>query len=156
MKKSCNRLSVSEWVMMVIFATSSCMIGTSGFLFPYRISSSVIRRRIAFTNHPDMNSKSGIYSSKLDGTVVHNMTNNQTTVSIPPQEEVSLYRSEGIFAVDKPLNWTSNDVVSYIKGILERDARNRGANPAKGFRKNKKKIIKVGHGGTLDPLGTFS
>lgn len=70
-------------------------------------------------------------------------------------QEVPLLRSEGIFAVNKPLDWTSNNVVSYIRGILERDARNRGAKPVKvGSRRNKNRIVKVGHGGTLDPLAT--
>ena len=68
---------------------------------------------------------------------------------------VPLYRSEGLFAVEKPLNWTSQDVVSYIRGILERDARKRGAKPSKiTSRRNKNRIIRVGHGGTLDPLAT--
>lgn len=72
---------------------------------------------------------------------------------VETQEPVSLYQSEGIFAVKKPLEWTSNDVVSYIRGILERDARDRGANPVKvSSRRNKSRIVRVGHGGTLDPL----
>ena len=72
-----------------------------------------------------------------------------------PQEPVSLYRSEGIFAVEKPLDWTSFDVVSYIRCILERDARGRGAKPVhvKSGR-NKSRIVRVGHGGTLDPLAS--
>mmetsp|Transcript_16076 Transcript_16076/g.25021 ORF Transcript_16076/g.25021 Transcript_16076/m.25021 type:complete len:338 (+) Transcript_16076:71-1084(+) len=72
-----------------------------------------------------------------------------------PEEPVPLLRSQGIFAVEKPLDWTSQDVVSYIRGILERDARQRGAKPVRvGSRRNKSRIIKVGHGGTLDPLAT--
>lgn len=68
---------------------------------------------------------------------------------------VSLYRSEGIFCVNKPLGWTSNNVVSYIRGILERDARERGAKPVKvTSRRNKSRILRVGHGGTLDPLAS--
>jgi len=68
---------------------------------------------------------------------------------------VPLLLSEGLFAVNKPLEWTSQDVVSYIRGILERDARSRGANPAKvTSRKNKSRKVRVGHGGTLDPLAT--
>jgi tRNA pseudouridine55 synthase len=68
---------------------------------------------------------------------------------------VPLYRFEGLFAVNKPLEWTSQDVVSYIRGILERDARNRGAKPAKlTDRRNKNRAVRVGHGGTLDPLAT--
>lgn len=85
----------------------------------------------------------------------------ETAPPPPPAEEVPLYRSEGIFAVSKPLDWTSNDVVSYIRGILEREARNRGAKPGRvggsrrrRGRKSKKNVIKVGHGGTLDPLAT--
>jgi hypothetical protein len=65
---------------------------------------------------------------------------------------------EGLFAVDKPLDWTSSDVVSCIRGVLERDARLRGAKPEKvGRRRNKgkkDKTVKCGHGGTLDPLAT--
>lgn len=71
------------------------------------------------------------------------------------ETDVPLLLSEGIFAVHKPKDWTSNDVVSYIRGILERDARGRGANPAKvGSRRLHRRVIKVGHGGTLDPLAT--
>ena len=71
------------------------------------------------------------------------------------QSVVPLYRSEGLFAVNKPLEWTSQDVVSYIRGILERDARIRGAQPARVTdRRNKNRAVRVGHGGTLDPLAT--
>lgn len=45
-----------------------------------------------------------------------------------------------IFFVDKPYEWTSFDVVKRIRGILTR--------------KTKKKKLKVGHAGTLDPLAT--
>ena len=41
---------------------------------------------------------------------------------------------EEILIINKPKNWTSNDVVQKVKGIL--------------------KVKKVGHGGTLDPLAT--
>ena len=68
--------------------------------------------------------------------------------------KVPLLRSEGLLAVYKPLDWTSSDVVSFIRKILERDARERGADPARPGRKNKSRQIKVGHGGTLDPLAT--
>jgi TruB family pseudouridylate synthase (N terminal domain) len=63
---------------------------------------------------------------------------------------------EGLFAVDKPLEWTSQDVVSFIRGMFERDARSRGANPGKiGSRKNKNlQVVRCGHGGTLDPLAS--
>jgi tRNA pseudouridine55 synthase len=62
----------------------------------------------------------------------------------------SLYRAEGLFAVYKPLNWTSQDVVAYIRGIITRDAKDRGVEIPKS--KKSKGRVKVGHGGTLDPL----
>lgn len=45
-----------------------------------------------------------------------------------------------IFYVDKPLHWTSFDVVKRIRGVLSRRT---------GIKK-----LKVGHAGTLDPLAT--
>ena len=45
-----------------------------------------------------------------------------------------------IILVDKPINWTSFDVVKYIRKSLQL--------------KFKIKKIKVGHAGTLDPLAT--
>lgn len=48
----------------------------------------------------------------------------------------------GILLVDKPLGWTSFDVVNYVRKIIAQAA-------------NKKpKHVKVGHSGTLDPLAT--
>ena len=80
-------------------------------------------------------------------------------------EPISLYRSEGLLAVQKPYEWTSNDVVSYLRGMLEWDARQRGAKPQKlvlfpkvsqrcKMKKNNLRVVRVGHGGTLDPLAT--
>jgi tRNA pseudouridine55 synthase len=45
-----------------------------------------------------------------------------------------------VLLVDKPLNWTSFDVVGKLKWIL----RNEGRFPK----------FKIGHAGTLDPLAT--
>ncbi len=45
-----------------------------------------------------------------------------------------------VLLIDKPINWTSFDVVKYIRKSLES--------------KFKRKNIKVGHAGTLDPLAT--
>ena len=45
-----------------------------------------------------------------------------------------------IILVDKPINWTSFDVVKFIRKSLQL--------------KFKTKKIKVGHAGTLDPLAT--
>ena len=57
-----------------------------------------------------------------------------------PQELRGINFEEGYIAVlDKPLRWTSTDVVRKIKFALRRI----------GYRK-----IKVGHAGTLDPLAT--
>ena len=49
-------------------------------------------------------------------------------------------REGEIFHVDKPLHWTSFDVVKRIRGILTR--------------RTGRKKLKVGHAGTLDPLAT--
>lgn len=51
----------------------------------------------------------------------------------------------GLVAVFKPQNWTSSDVVAKVKYTLQR-----GAQAASGSTRKFK--IKVGHGGTLDPL----
>ena len=42
--------------------------------------------------------------------------------------------NDGFLMINKPLNWTSNDVVKKIKSF--------------------DKSLKIGHGGTLDPLAT--
>lgn len=79
-------------------------------------------------------------------------TDNELESSCTENEKyVPLYLAEGTFAVYKPLEWTSNDVVGYIRKMLETDARKRGAKVQK---RKSKKGFKVGHGGTLDPLAT--
>ena len=50
------------------------------------------------------------------------------------------YKSGKMILVDKPLNWTSFDVVNYLRMELRKKANI--------------KEIKVGHAGTLDPLAT--
>ena len=93
-----------------------------------------------------------------------------STSSISSQQPPPpLYLAEGLFAVIKPLTWSSNDVVSYIRGILIRDAKERGVTdnsddhddnntPRKKKKKwtgrRKNQLMKVGHGGTLDPLAS--
>lgn len=47
--------------------------------------------------------------------------------------------ANGILLVDKPLGWSSHDVVAKVRGILKGEAGGK---------------IKVGHTGTLDPLAT--
>ena len=71
----------------------------------------------------------------------------------PLSDDVPLYLAEGLFAVNKPLNWTSSDVVTVIRNMLSRDTKARGGTVAKIKSKGKRKV-KVGHGGTLDPLAT--
>jgi len=88
----------------------------------------------------------------------------ENNIAQPSKEETSaieddtplpeVYLSQGLFAVEKPLEWTSQDVVSYIRGMLTRDARDRGAIGNKRTTGKRKKNLKVGHGGTLDPLAT--
>ena len=48
--------------------------------------------------------------------------------------------------VDKPLEWTSFDVVNKLRGTLQHLKLSDGSRPYK--------KIKVGHAGTLDPLAT--
>ena len=55
----------------------------------------------------------------------------------------------GVFAVFKPIGWTSNDVVTKIKNVLVTGEKQK-LNLAPNFRYKSK--LKVGHGGTLDPL----
>lgn len=70
-------------------------------------------------------------------------------------DDVPLLQAEGLFSVVKPMEWSSNDAVSYIRRILESDTRRRGGTTSKPTsRKNKGRIIRAGHGGTLDPLAT--
>jgi tRNA pseudouridine55 synthase len=45
----------------------------------------------------------------------------------------------GILLIDKPINWTSHDVVAKVRGILKKEAGHK---------------VKVGHTGTLDPFAT--
>jgi tRNA pseudouridine55 synthase len=47
--------------------------------------------------------------------------------------------TDGIILIDKPIGWTSHDVVAKVRNILKKEAGQK---------------IKVGHTGTLDPLAT--
>jgi len=69
-----------------------------------------------------------------------------------PRADVPLYRAEGLFSVQKPLKWTSQDAVAYIRKMLEQDAKIRGFKDDR--HKKRKPLLKIGHGGTLDPLAT--
>ena len=62
-----------------------------------------------------------------------NTSNLDTTVTVP----------SGLCAIYKPKGWTSSGVVSKIKYTLEKEAKRRIGRKVK---------LKVGHGGTLDPM----
>lgn len=83
-------------------------------------------------------------------------SNEKSPVTTEAAEKETLYRAQGLFAVVKPLEWTSQDVVSYLRGMIERDARHRGVNVQRMTRRKRgrKNVVKIGHGGTLDPLAT--
>ena len=49
---------------------------------------------------------------------------------------------QGILLVDKPANWTSFDVVNYVRKLVAQNS------------SQKPKNVKVGHAGTLDPFAT--
>ena len=55
--------------------------------------------------------------------------------------------NDGILLVDKPVGWTSFDVVAKIRGQIKHSYLARGEKPTK-------RQLKVGHVGTLDPFAT--
>jgi tRNA pseudouridine55 synthase len=57
-------------------------------------------------------------------------------------------RPDGFLVVHKPTGWTSSDVVGKVRGTLERHLR------PLGHRFSRRSRLKVGHGGTLDPMAT--
>jgi tRNA pseudouridine55 synthase len=86
--------------------------------------------------------KKSINPSNFTTFALMNNTNVQETIyfstSAPPPPDAF---AEGvIIPIDKPLGWTSADVVRKIKFALQRKTGN--------------KNLKVGHAGTLDPLAT--
>jgi tRNA pseudouridine55 synthase len=78
--------------------------------------------------------------------------NNNKETNKPNNEEIPRYLNQGLFAVTKPLDWTSQDVVGFLRKMLERDAKQRGCVDDR--KKKRNPWLKVGHGGTLDPLAT--
>jgi tRNA pseudouridine55 synthase len=88
----------------------------------------------------------------LSASVADPSSSSTTTGNNIESSTTPLYLAEGLIAVHKPLTWTCNDVVSYIRGILTRDAQSRGFEGK--LRKRGKPLLKVGHGGTLDPLAS--
>ncbi|TAH35704.1 tRNA pseudouridine(55) synthase TruB [Candidatus Saccharibacteria bacterium] len=55
--------------------------------------------------------------------------------------------AKGIVLIDKPVGWTSFDVVAKIRGKIRAEYTARGEKPTK-------KQLRVGHAGTLDPFAT--
>ncbi len=66
-------------------------------------------------------------------------TNDIPAATLPPLD------MNGFVATCKPKDWTSSDVVQKMRGVLEKEARRRAGTKVK---------VKVGHGGTLDPMAT--
>lgn len=149
----------SHWFIVIIFIAVSirmtCLQTVSAFVVSNQFSTRgcTFARSMKKRRHDGTQSTSRLFHcAATSDTESSNINKPDTQTTEMP---VSLYRSEGIFAVEKPLNWTSSDVVSYIRGILERDARQRGAKPGNvRSRRSKSPILRVGHGGTLDPLAS--
>src|SRR6478609_3568208 len=66
------------------------------------------------------------------------MTDNELSEIINDNPEEPGFEEGRVILIDKPLEWTSFDVVKKVRNII--------------FKRSKK--IKVGHAGTLDPLAT--
>ena len=61
----------------------------------------------------------------------------------------------GFILADKPRGWSSHDVVHSIRDTLESHFKLSGSKPQNPKKwRNNKAGLKVGHGGTLDPLAT--
>ncbi len=71
-----------------------------------------------------------------------------SSVAPTPAAAVRPPLPDGVVVVHKPSGWTSFDVVGKIRGTLEKHFRELGHT----FKRRSR--LKVGHGGTLDPLAT--
>ena len=81
----------------------------------------------------------------LDGTV-NPAAGVEVSPALAPPDRSLL--PNGFLLVHKPQNWTSFDVVSRVRGVLEKHFKKLG------FKFGRKSRLKVGHGGTLDPMAT--
>jgi tRNA pseudouridine55 synthase len=129
-------------LVLYYFALPSMM---NSFTSSFAIQCKKCRPRLGTTR-----ASSFITQLSNDNTGANNGVKENTDVNAENTEPVHI--AEGLCAVYKPLDWTSQDVVAYIRGMLERDARDRGVTLAKRRSRKSKKKVKVGHGGTLDPL----
>ena len=59
---------------------------------------------------------------------------NQTNQTNPQNKKIPRRNISGILVCDKPIDWTSHDVVAKIRGNF--------------------RLAKLGHAGTLDPIAT--
>ena len=61
----------------------------------------------------------------------------------------------GIIIIDKPVDWTSHDVVAKLRGALRSAMRENAVSGGAAQQKpGAAKNLRVGHGGTLDPMAT--
>ncbi|KAJ8610840.1 hypothetical protein CTAYLR_006456 [Chrysophaeum taylorii] len=72
-------------------------------------------------------------------------TRRRAVVEEAEEETFEFVVPNGVLAVYKPKGWTSADVVAKVRNTLQRAARQV---------EKKRRKVKVGHGGTLDPMAT--
>mmetsp|Transcript_9827 Transcript_9827/g.14587 ORF Transcript_9827/g.14587 Transcript_9827/m.14587 type:complete len:456 (+) Transcript_9827:122-1489(+) len=153
-----TRSSNVLFVALVIVMILSCATVTKAFVTPTIMKrarpvavaaaisdNNATNKRVMLAANNDLSTSSSLSSSITDPSTTTSITTGNT-------ESTPLYLAEGLIAIHKPLTWTCNDVVSYIRGILSRDAQSRGFEGK--MRKRGKPVMKVGHGGTLDPLAS--
>ena len=87
---------------------------------------------------PQVSRRSGIF-------MVHDDATPPSTNTAPPSKADL---PDGFLVVHKPQDWTSFDVVGRVRGVLEKHFKQAG------HTFGRKSRLKVGHGGTLDPLAT--
>lgn len=132
-----------------------------------RISNSILRQHgiLSLTSASVLTKRTRVITKQLSSlnetnTNRNRNSNNRRTEKYSKKVKKSqepIYIREGLFSVIKPMNWTSSNTVEYVRRIFELDARRRGVQG-----KNRQllkvgripPILKVGHGGTLDPLAS--
>ena len=145
--------------LLLLHLMSTYFRGISAFTTSH-ITPTILSRTIKHHHHPTTLMMATTVTEASNSTTSSTSASLSTTLPPPP-----LYISEGLIAIHKPLTWTSQDVVGYIRGILTRDAKDRGydedsatnnnnSNGKKKRNRKKKPLLKVGHGGTLDPLAS--
>jgi tRNA pseudouridine55 synthase len=154
MPSSYSRLAQATIAMSLLLSLQNSRVAT-GFLSLATTTRSTAATRsfLASSSRRLLSTTNESTSTPQEPTI--STTNESTSTSTPQELKVPIHLAEGLFSVYKPLDWTSSNVVSYIRGILERDCRDRGGSPGKAGRSRKSKnVVRVGHGGTLDPLAS--